>query len=199
MAKITSNKFACNYCEKLFTSAQAVRGHLRHCRYRLMQQAATKTQAEPAQSVSVHHESRRSGPHSQETKLFLLEVYEKIKHLRQTSLDFATVTILLGRLGVPDKYENGRKWMQLSLTFTEIERDFDQMVMSLRLDRSRLFDMYLRMPGLRNRWMSYRIRDLTPRPDQEIDLELRESLRKEEEMWDAIMINVKKMYVASHQ
>jgi hypothetical protein len=56
--------------------------------------------------------------------------------------------------------------------------------------------MYLRMPPIRDTWMRYRTRDLTP-VGEGISLEYPEGIRKEEEKWNTITTNIKKMLASA--
>lgn len=199
MAKITPNRYECDYCEKPFKTPQSVRGHLRHCvSRRLRQQAVTEAEAEPATPILTNRESRRVGPDSQESKLWLLDTHELIQQLQQDALDFAAMANLLAGMNAPgNEYEKAKEWLQVSQSLADVERDYDQMVGLLRLDRSLLFRIYHQIGPILSTWMHYRTRYLKPALEGEKDQEIPEDIREEEAMWTTIMTNIKKMLVAS--
>ena len=198
MAKITPTRYECDYCEKPFTTPQAVRGHLRHCTYRrLRQQADTQTEAEPASAARPTHLANRPGPDSQESRLLLIETHEQIQQMKEDSRTIAGMAYLLANGNVAGEYEKAKEWFQLSQALDDVERSFDQMVGGLRLDRSLLFNSYHQMRGIRNTWMYYRTRHLKPALEGEKEQEIPKDIREEEAMWATIMTNIKKMLVAS--
>lgn len=198
MAKITPHRYECDYCEKPFKTPQAVRGHLRHCTYRrLKQQVATQTEAEPASAARPTHLASRPGPDSQESRLLLLDTHEQIQQLERDARDFAGMAYLLSGMNVPGEYEKAKEWLQLSQALGDVERDCDQMVGRLRLDRSLLFNIYHRMLPIRDTWMHYRTRHLKPALEGEKEQEIPKDIREEDAMWATIMTNIKKMLVAS--
>ena len=198
MAKITPHRYECDYCEKPFKTPQAVRGHLRHCTYRrLRQQVATQTEAEPASAAQTTHGASRPGPDSQESRLQLLDTHEQIQELERDARDFAGMAYLLSGMNVLGEYEKAKEWLQLSQALADVERDCDQMVGRLRLDRSLLFRIYQQMRGIRDTWMYYRTRHLRPALMGEKEHEIPEDIREEDAMWATIMTNIKKMLVAS--
>lgn len=198
MARITPNRYECDYCEKPFKTPQAVRGHLRHCTYRrLRQQAEAQAEAEPAGAARATHLARRPGPDSQESRLLLLDTHEQIQQLQQDARTIAGMAYIFAGMNVPGEYEKAKEWLQLSQTLGDVERDCDQMVGRLRLDRSLLFRTYHQMRGIRDTWMHYRTRHLKPALEGEKEHEIPEDIREEDAMWTTIMTNIKKMLVAS--
>jgi hypothetical protein len=99
-------------------------------------------------------------------------------------------------MNVPGEYENAKEWIQVSQAFSDVERDFDQMVGLLRMDRS-LLRIYHQMGPIRDTWIHYRTRHLRPALEGEKEQEIPEDIREEEAMWATIMTNIKKMLVAS--
>lgn len=198
MAKITPTRYECDYCEKPFKTPQAVRGHLRHCSSRrLRPQAATQAEAEPAIPTVTDRQSRRTGPDSQESRLLLIETHEQIQQLKDDARTIAGMAYLLANGNVAGEYEKAKEWLQLSQALDDVERECDQMVGHLRLDRSLLFNIYHQMRKILDTWMYYRTRHLKPTLDGEKEQDMPKDILEEEAMWATIMINIKKMLVAS--
>ncbi|MEQ1844009.1 MAG: hypothetical protein ABL983_00345 [Nitrospira sp.] len=198
MAKITPQRYECDFCEKPFKTPQAVRGHLRHCpSRRLRQQAATQAEAEPATSTVSDRASRRTGPDSQDSILLLIETHEQIQQLKEDSRTIAGMAYLLSGMNVRGEYEKAKEWLQLSQALDDVERDCDRMVGLLRLDRSLLFTIYHRMAAIRDTWIHYRTSHLKPALDGEKEQEILKEIREEDAIWSTIMTNIKKMLVAS--
>jgi hypothetical protein len=196
MAKITPHRYECDFCEKPFTTAQGVRGHLRHCAYRrLRQQVGAQAEAEPP--TVTERKFRRPGPDSQDSKRCLLDTYELIQQLRRDARDFAGIAYLLAKGNVRGQYEMAKEWLRLSQAVDDVERDFDLMVGPLRLDRSLLFRAYHQLGPIRDTWRYYRTRHLRPALEGEKEEEIPNDIREEEAMWATIMNNIKKMLAAS--
>jgi hypothetical protein len=127
----------------------------------------------------------------------LLDTHEQIQQLERDARDFAGMAYLLSGMNVPGEYEKAKEWLQLSQALGDVERDCDQMVGRLRLDRSLLFNIYHRMIPIRDTWMHYRTRHLKPALKGEKEQEIPKDIREEDAMWATIMTNIKKMLVAS--
>jgi hypothetical protein len=127
----------------------------------------------------------------------LLDTHEQIQQLERDARDFAGMAYLLSGMNVPGEYEKAKEWLQLSQALGDVERDCDQMVGRLRLDRSLLFNIYHRMLPIRDTWMHYRTRHLKPALEGEKEQEIPKDIREEDAMWATIMTNIKKMLVAS--
>jgi hypothetical protein len=127
----------------------------------------------------------------------LLDTHEHIQQLERDARNFAGMAYLLANGNVRGEYEKAKEWLQLSQALADVERDCDQMVGRLRLDRSLLFNIYHQMRGIRDTWMHYRTRHLKPALEGEKEHEIPEDIREEDAMWATIMINIKKMLVAS--
>jgi hypothetical protein len=142
----------CESCKKSFETLQGKWGHFPHCPARkLSQQLATKAQAEAPPAFQADREPRRHGPDSQESKLCLLDTHEIITRLREDADCFAGRASELARMNVQAEFEKAREWRELSQQLAEVERDCDQMVGPLQLDRALLFGIYHRMMGIKTR------------------------------------------------
>jgi hypothetical protein len=154
----------CYCCEKRFKNAQAVRAHQPHCPVRRLKAQAQGIPAdEPPESFlkARDHESHRRGPYSQENKLLLIDTHESIKALLQ-SMEFIVVSAHFFFQGCFINVKENvppEKWKKLSDELDSIERDIEQMVGSLRLDRTLLFEVYHRLSGVRDAWLQYREHD----------------------------------------
>ena len=93
------------------------------------------------------------------------------------------------------------QWVDLYLTIDDIERDYEQMVMRLRLDRTILFRTYHQMLMVKHRWLNYLSIDFSTNSESICDETLTNELSawdEEAQMWDTFMTHIKKMLVASH-
>jgi hypothetical protein len=149
--------------------------------------------------------SHRPGRDSQESLLLLLDVSEVFPQLKQECLDSAAIARLWAT--VHSDITRKEEWEELYRILDDCERDYEQMVLRFRLDPVLLFTIYRHMLAVKNRWLGYRIHDLSrsTRPGsavegdtgpEELDDEYTRSLRNLETMWDNIMTNIKKMLVA---
>ncbi|MEI8015202.1 MAG: C2H2-type zinc finger protein [Nitrospira sp.] len=198
MAKITPKRYECDYCEKPFKTPQAVRGHLRHCTYRrLRQQTATQSEAEPATPTITDRESRRPGPDSQDMKLLLLDTQEEFTRLKSDAGDHTFWAEFMFR--TDRTHAEGRttheEWVRIYQDLGDIQRDLDQMIGPLRLDRSILFNTYHRMLAVQSAWLEYRARDFTR--GGVVTPEGEDVLRVEQARFAALMLNIKRMLVAA--
>ena len=196
MAKISPNRFECDYCEKPFKTAQGVRAHLRHCSSRRLRlQAAPQAEAEPAGAARPTHRDSRPGPDSQEMKLLLLDTHEEIIQLQRSAGSYAwfaqwTPTHAEGH--VPRE-----EWARLYQDLGDVERDLDQMVGRLRLDRSLLFNAYHRMLAVQDSWLIFRARSFTR--DGELTPEGEDMLRMGQARFADLMLKIKRMLVAARE
>lgn len=200
MAKITPKRYECDYCEKPFKTPQAVRGHLRHCTYRRLRlQTATQSEAEPATpTITItDRESRRPGPDSQEMKLILIDTHEGVIQLHSDAGDHAWWAQWLARMA--PTHAEGRttheEWVRIYQDLGDVERDLDQMVGRLRLDRSLLFHIYHRMLAVQSAWLEYRARDFTR--EGVVTPEGEDVLREEQARFADLMLKIKRMLVAA--
>ena len=124
----------------------------------------------------------------------LLDVDEVYPALKHECLDHAA----LGRL-----MESVRsnvvidEWIQLYWLLDDCQRDYQQMIIGMRLDPVLLFSIYQRMLRIKEEWLALRTRELTPEQEGEMSQESCEALHEEEERWTTIITNIKKMLVAS--
>ena len=198
MAKKRRPKYACEFCRKPFNTPEEKWGHYPHCAARkLSLQPGPKAGPEAPPSALADREPRRPGPDSQESRMLVLETPELIQLLRRDARDFAGMAYLLAKGNVAGEYEKAKEWLELSQALDDVDRNFDQMVGRLRLDRSLLFGIYHQMGPLRDTWMYYRTRHLKPALEGEKEQEIPQYIRDEDEMWATVMTNIKKMLVAS--
>lgn len=198
MAKITPTRYECDYCEKPFKTPQAVRGHLRHCTYRrLKPQAEAQAEAEPASAARPTHQTSRPGPDSQEMKLVLLDTHEGITQLHSGAGDHAWWAQWLARSSPThaEGHATPEEWAMIYQDLGDVERDLDQMVGRLRLDRSLLFNIYHRMLAVQGAWLEYRARDFSR--EGVVTPEGEDVLRTEQALFADLMLKIKRMLVAA--
>jgi hypothetical protein len=198
MAKITDNRYECDYCEKPFKTAQGVRAHARHCSTRrLRQQAATQAEAEPASGSRPTHLASRPGPDSQEMKLLLLDVNEDIIRLYRDAEDHTFWADFFSRTARNhvEGHATPEEWVMIYHDLGDVTRDLDLMVGPLRLDRSLLFTVYHRMQAIQGAWLAYRARDFTR--GGEVTPEGEDVLREERAFFADLMLKIKRMLVAA--
>ena len=198
MAKITTKRYECDYCEKPFKTPQAVRGHLRHCTYRrLKPQAGAQAEAEPARAAQPTREASRPGPDSQDMKLLLLDTQEEFTRLKSDAGDHTFWAEFMFR--TDRTHAEGRttheEWVRIYQDLGDIQRDLDQMIGPLRLDRSILFNTYHRMLAVQRAWLEYRARDFTR--GGVVTPEGEDVLREEQALFADLMLKIKRMLVAA--
>ena len=193
MAKKRRGRYPCESCPKTFKTLQAKWGHYPHCPGRkLSHQPATQAEAEPVGTAPADHMTRRPGPDSQENRLLVVESHEMIEHFQENARHYAAMAYLVSGMNVAGQYEKAKEWLQMYHDLTDLERDCDQMVGRLRLDRGLLFRIYHQMRVRRETWMHYQTRELNP-----ADKERCVAIHKEEAQWDMLMTKIKHMLVAS--
>lgn len=206
--------FECTACHRRFETAQSLFGHLRHCRYHRLK---TEAKAEAGNQPPGHHQSephalqpdlegntresasRRGGRDSQEHLLLLLDVYEVLPELKRKCLDYAAICRLLG--SVRPEMTSVEEWIALYWILDECERDYEQMVLRLRLDRMILFQIYRQLSVVKQRWLNYLSTDFDYQIGslaEEIHERHASTWDEEAHMWTMIMTNIKKMVVAAH-
>src|SRR5690348_13396790 len=133
----------CFYCEKRFRNSQGVRAHQLHCEIRRQKaQAESALRPEPEGRSSSHHDSHsRPGPDSQEMKLLLLDAHEAITELQRDTGSHAWTAQWLARTAPTHAqgHTTPEEWLKLYQDLGDIERDIDQLVAVLRLNRTVLF------------------------------------------------------------
>jgi hypothetical protein len=206
--------FECSSCFRRFRNAQALFGHLRHCErhMRLKAEAQAKAGSQPpgqfrpkeGQSkadvqADAKPSSGRFGRDSQDNLLLLLDVYELLPELKHMCLERACIARLLG--SVKPGLTSVEAWISLNWTIDECERDHEQMVMRLSLDRMILFRIYQRMLEVKNNWLNYECNDCDKQSgfvSEEMDEKGTFLSNKEERLWTAIMTSIKRMLVGAH-
>jgi hypothetical protein len=205
----------CPSCERPFRNEQAVRAHLRFCdAYRLSQINAGKPNMPkaaalplsvlpenpiPSPSIQINTVkplNRRTGRQSQDSLLILLNVDELFPNLKAESHDHADIARVLSSvasnfIGLEDE------WNKVYEALDDVQRDYEQMVIGMRLDPVLLFSIYQRMLGIKEQWLSIRNRELTPKDDREMSQESYDALCEERQWWAAIIYKIKQMLVAS--
>ena len=204
----------CSACHRRFKVHQALFGHLRHClwhRLRLeakaeaghqppaqrhTQRNATKSGAEGTDAAANH---QRRGRDSQESLLLLLDGWEMFSKMKSKCVDCAAIARMLG--SVRPGMTTAEKWVALYWILDECERDYEQMVMRLRLDRTILFRTYQQMLAVKCNWLNYLYNDFaqtTETVSDEVNTTEPSAWDEEARMWDTFMTHIKKMLVASH-
>lgn len=188
----------CQWCRKRFLAPQAMWGHAPHCAARkLSLQLATQARPEAPPTALADREPRRPGPDSLENKLCLLETHELIQQLRQDARTIASMAAGFAQMNVPGECDKAKEWFAVFQGLEDVERESDQMVGRLQLDRTQLFRIYHQMGSLRGAWMHYRTCDLTPAVEGEKEQEIWKDIREEAAMWATVMTNIKKMLAAA--
>jgi hypothetical protein len=204
----------CFSCGRRFKVPQALFGHLRHCaHYRLKRKAKAKAEHQPSRPRQSTQNalksggdrtdaaaiSKRGGRDSQEHLLLLLDISEIFPELKCKSLDHGTIARLFG--SIRPRMMTPQQWMDLYWIIDECERDYEQMVMRLRLDRTILFRVYQRMLLVKQSWLTYLLAHFdknTQSVCEEDNMNAPSAWDVEERMWNAIMTSIKKMLVAAH-
>lgn len=198
MAKKRRLKYACEVCRKRFPTPHAKWGHYPHCAARkLSQQPATQAGAEAPPSNVADREARRRGPDSNEMRLLLLDTHEEIAKLHGIAGNHAWWAQFLARTAPThvDGHAKPEEWTGIYQELGDVERDLDQQVGPLRLNRSLLFNIYHRLLVVQSAWLNYQACDfscgseLTPKGE--------EVLREERAIFADLMLNIKRLLVAA--
>lgn len=94
-----------------------------------------------------------------------------------------------------------QQWVALYWIIDECERDYEQMVLRLRLDRTVLFRIYQQMLVVKQNWLNYLRTDFNQNTESvcnELNVHESSAWELEEQMWNALMTSIKKMLVAAH-
>ena len=219
MARKRRLPYECYSCGKRFKSAQAVRGHRRHCRYpRLRREAETEAAAQPGTAPAQRNRGsttrarlqsspgedadrmrRRPGPLSSETKRLSLDAWEGLEQLQRTARHFRTMASSMAAMNVEREFERAQEWVEMYRILDDSLRDFDPMLPSFRLDRGVLFGMYTSMRHLKERWIDQRASSFF-RPALEpdgLDEATRTMLREEEAEFTRLIDQLKGLVVAA--
>jgi hypothetical protein len=219
MARKRRLPYDCFACGKRFKSAQAVRGHRRHCRYpRLKREAEAEAAAQPgvaaaqrnsgstlrerlrsSQGAEADRVRRRPGPLSYETRLLSLDAWEGLEQLQRTARHFKTVASSMAAMNVAREFERAKEWAEMCQILDDSLRDFDPMLPSFRLDRSVLFGIYTSIRHLKERWIKERVCSFF-RPALEpdgLDEATRTMLREEEAVFTRLIDQLKRLVVAA--
>jgi hypothetical protein len=219
MARKRRLPFDCFACGKCFKSAQAVRGHRRHCRYpRLRREAEAQAGAQPEPSTGQHRSGsttrerpqsvhggdadrirRRPGPLSYETKLLLLEVQEAIEQLREDAREFGGMAYQFARMNVAGQYEQAQDWARRSLALDDCLRELDPMLPAFQVDRGTMYQIYKSMRRLKEPWLTQLVRAcrfVEMAPDG-VDAESRQMLRDEEARFTRIVEHLQHLVAAA--
>lgn len=201
MARKRRLPYECQYCGTRKQNAQAIRGHLTHCKHRRRRlQAGAEAQAEPgaglppsggslmrgrrqcAEAGASDSLRRRSGPLSRENRLLLLDVQEMLEQHQQTARELMTMAHILANMNAAGQREQAQEWLCMYQTFDDCLRDLDPMVPLFELDRAVLFRIYNAIRRLKIPWLLLRIGTCS-RPQLEpdgLDEESRTILREDE-------------------
>lgn len=206
--------YECSSCYRRFKVPQALFGHLRHCQYhRLKRQAKAEAGNQPPREGQSHQNSpkpssgqteaapvnQRRGRDSQENLLLLLDGSEMFPRMKRKCIDYTAIARMLAN--VRPGMTTTEKWVALYWILDECERDYEQMVMRLRLDRTILFRTYRQMLAVKRNWLNYLCNDFaqtTETVSDEVNTTEPSAWDEEEQMWTTLMTNIKKMLVAVH-
>jgi hypothetical protein len=158
--------------------------------------AESPTVSPPVQTETAKPLNRRAGRQSQEGLLLLLDMDELFPELKQECQDHAAISRILS--SVQSKFVGMEdEWNKVYEALDDVHRDYEQMVIGMRLDPVLVFSVYQRMLGIKEQWLSIRTRELTPKDDREMSQESYDALCEERECWAAIIYKIKKMLVTS--
>ncbi|MDK2744425.1 MAG: hypothetical protein NDI90_16105 [Nitrospira sp. BO4] len=205
--------FECASCYRRYKSWQELFGHLRQCWWhRLKREAKAEAQNKPPEQRPKQNASKPTHEHtstaggrqghgrdSQEHLLLLLDVSEVLPELKRKSLDYAAIARMLAN--VRPWMTTAEQWVALYWIIDECERDFEQMVLRLRLDRTILFRIYQKMLSAKYDWLNYLATDFnqnTVSLCNEMNTNETSAWDVEEHMWNGLMTSLKKMLVAAH-
>lgn len=204
----------CGSCHRRFKIPQALFGHLRHCQWhRLKREAKAEAGNQPPAQRHTQWNTRKSGAEgtdtvanhqrrgrdSQENLLLLLDGSETFPKLKGKALDYGRIARMLGN--VRPGMTTPEQWVDLYTTIDDAERDFEEMVLRLRLDRKILFRTYHQMLVVKRRWLDYLSIDFSANSESicaETHTNELSAWDEEAQMWDTFMTHIKKMLVASH-
>jgi hypothetical protein len=205
--------FECFSCYRRFVNPQVLFGHLRNCKWhRLKREAKAQAQNQPPEQRPKQNASKPTHEHtstaggrqghgrdSQEHLLLLLDVSEVLPELKRKSLDYAAIARMLA--SVRPWMTTAQQWVALYWIIDECERDCEQMVLRLGLDRTILFRIYQQMLTAKNKWLTYLRIDFaqdTQSLRNETNMNESSAWELEEHMWNALMTSIKKILVAAH-
>jgi len=206
--------FECSSCFRRFKNSQALFGHLRHCERHRRLKAEAKAEVgnqPPGQFRPREGQSRldvqadakppggRFGRDSQDNLLLLLDVHELLPELKHMCLERARIARLLG--SVKPGLTSVEEWIGLYWIIDVCEREHEQMVMRLRLDRMILFRIYQQMLEVKTRWIIFEFNDFdkqTRTVSEERNEKETFASEEEERMWSTVMTNIKRMLVAAY-
>jgi hypothetical protein len=155
-----------------------------------------KPPAGDTEAVSV---SQRRSRDSQENLLLLLDGSEMFPRMKRKCRDYTAIARML--VNVRPGMTATEKWVALYWILDECERDYEQMVMRFRLDRTILFRTYRQMLAVKRSWLNYLWNDFAQTDEticDEVNTTEPSAWDEEEQLWDTLMTNIKKMLVSSH-
>lgn len=197
MARKSRLPYECYSCGKRFRSAQAVRGHRRHCRYpRLKRQAEAQAAAQPALATRF---GKRPGPLNQEAKQVALAACEGLEQLQRTARHFRTVASFMAAMNDEREFERAKRWAKIYQILDDCLRDFDPMLPSFRLERGALFGIYKVVRHVKELWLKERVSSFfcsALEPDG-LDEATRAMLREEEAEFTRLIDQLKGLVVAA--
>lgn len=129
----------------------------------------------------------------------LLDVSEVLSELKRKSLDYAAIARMLAN--VRPWMTTVEQWVALYWMIDECERDYEQMVLRLRLDRTILFRIYQQMLSAKQNWLTYLGTDFNQNTESlcnEMNMNESSAWDVEVHMWNNLMTSLKKMLVAAH-
>lgn len=198
MAKKRRLRYPCEFCPKRYATLQAKWGHYPSCpKRKLSLEPASQPEAEAPSSTFRDREFRRPGPDSQEMRLLLLDTHEEIAKLHRSAGNHAWWAEFLARTARThvEGHAMPEEWARIYQDLGDVERDLDQQVGPLRLDRSLLFNIYHRMLAVQDAWLAYQMRDFSH--EGEVTPKGEEVLREETALFADLMLKIKRMLVAA--
>jgi len=130
-------------------------------------------------------------------KLLLLDTHEAFIQLHRDTGNQAWTAQWLARTAPTHAqgHTSPEEWLSLYHDVGDIERNIDQMVGVLRLNRSVLFAVYHRMLTIQDIWLECRARDFSR--DGELTQQGEQILQDEQALFASLMLKVKRMLVAA--
>ncbi len=129
--------------------------------------------------------------------MLLLDIHEAIRQLNGESGSYAGMAQWISRAAPTQAkgHATPEEWYQIYQDLDDLERDLDQMVGSLRLDRASLFRVYHRVQVIRDNWLQYRWRDFSR--NGELTPQGHTAVQEDEVFFTDVLSKIKHVLVAA--
>ena len=126
--------------------------------------------------------------------MLLLDTQETMKQLHREAGHRAW-WLARGAPSHAEGHATPEEWFQVYQDLDDVDRDLDQMVGSLRLDRSLLFNVYHRFQVIRDHWLQYQWRDFSR--NGELTPQGQAAVHEDEVLLTDVLSKIKQMLVAA--